>query len=146
MLIDKQNTPMVAMEFMNDVHMEDIDIINKLFESILRYEENSSCENKELINAQYEAWYEHTLEHFKGEETMMREKNFPPYLFHKGEHDKALSIMDNEFRKWQAANDIQALKHYFTEELPQWLIQHIQSMDTVTAMFFKSGLSPCQIS
>jgi hemerythrin-like metal-binding protein len=83
--------------------------------------------------------------HFKGEEVMMQEKNFPPYPFHKGEHDKVLSIMNDIFLKWKETNDIQVLKQYFIEELPQWLVQHIQSMDTVTAMFFKTGLSPCSM-
>lgn len=145
MLIDKQNMPVVAMEFMNKVHYEDVDIINELFNFILQYEKNSSNENKELLNKKYQEWYEHTVEHFKGEEIMMKEKNFPPYPFHKGEHDNALSIMNNVFIKWKETDDIKVLKQYFVEELPQWLVQHIQSMDTVTAMFFQTGLSPCSM-
>jgi hemerythrin len=145
MLIDKQDMPIVAMEFMNEVHTEDIDIINELFELILQFEQNPSNEYKEILNKKYKEWYEHTVNHFKGEEVMMEEKNFPPYLIHKGEHDNALSIMDKVFTNWEKTNDIQVLKHYFIEELPQWLVQHIQSMDTITAMFFKTGLSPCSM-
>lgn len=145
MLIDKQNMPLVAMEFMNEVHVEDIDIINELFDLILQYEQDSSDKNKDLINQKYKEWYDHTVEHFKGEEMMMQEKNFPPYPFHKGEHDNALAIMDTLFTKWKDKDDIQILKQYFIEELPQWLVQHIQSMDTVTAMFLKTGLSPCSL-
>lgn len=145
MYINKENIPVVAMEFMNEVHAEDVEIINELFELILAYENNPTQENKKLLNAKYKYWYNHTVEHFKDEEVMMVEKNFPPYPIHKGEHDSTLQIMENLFQLWEKSGDIQILKRYFIEELPQWLIQHIQSMDTVTAMFFKSGLSPCSM-
>lgn len=145
MLINKQNMPLVAMDFMNEVHSEDIDIINELFELILKFEKSPTDENNELINIKYQEWFDHTVEHFKGEEEMMQEKNFPPYPFHKAEHDNALSIMNDVFNKWKETNDIKILNQYFIEELPQWLVQHIQSMDTVTAIFFKTGLSPCSM-
>ncbi len=145
MLIDKQNMPMVAMEFMNDVHTEDIDIINELFELILKYEDENTNLNKELIDKKYEEWVEHTLAHFEGEEKLMVEKGFPPYPIHKGEHDKVLLHMDDIYKQWQQSEDIQVLKNFISTYLPQWLTQHIQTMDTVTAMFFKTGLSPCTI-
>lgn len=143
MLITKEDMPIVAMEFMNDVHSEDVEIINELFDLILSYENNTKSETKDIINKKYKEWILHTIDHFKGEEVMMEERNFPPYLFHKGEHDKALEIMNDVFNKWNQTDDIQILKQYFIEELPVWFTQHIQSMDTVTAMFFKTGLSPC---
>lgn len=145
MLINKQTIPLVAIDFMNDVHFEDIEIINTLFELILEYEKNSTEKNKILLNQKYKEWVEHTIAHFKREEVMMNEKRFPPYLFHKGEHDRALAIMDTIFINWDTTNDVGILKHYFIEELPQWLVKHIQSMDTVTAMFFRTGFSPCSM-
>ncbi|MBD3841311.1 MAG: hemerythrin family protein [Campylobacterales bacterium] len=143
MLLDKQNIPMVAMEFMNEVHSEDIDIINQLFELVLEYEKDPSDTNKQLLNSKYQLWIDHTIDHFKGEEVLMEEKKFPPYLFHKEEHDKALTTMKEVFKNWNTTSNIQILKQYLIEDLPVWLIQHIKSMDTVTAMFFKTGLSPC---
>lgn len=145
MLIDKKTMPLVAMDFMNDIHKEDIDIINEIFELILDYEQNPNNTIKEVINLKYKQWYDHTVDHFKEEEIMMQKKSFPPYPFHKGEHDKALLKMDDIFKQWQNTNDIQILKKYFKKELPTWLVQHIQSMDTVTAMFLKTGLSPCSM-
>jgi hemerythrin len=146
MLIDKENIPLVAMDFMNDVHAEDVDIINELFDLVLEYEKDSTNSNKNLIDSKYQEWYNHTVEHFHGEEVMMQEKNFPPYLFHKGEHDKALEKMNEVFNNWKNINDIMILKCYLIEELPQWLNNHIKTMDTVTAMFLKTGLSPCSMN
>lgn len=145
MLFDENKLPMVAMEFMNDVHLEDVDIINELFELVLLYEKEPNEDNKGKLNTQYKLWFEHTVDHFSGEEEMMQEMAFPPYPMHKGEHDNALMVMENVFKKWQESEDIIILKTYLNETLPTWLINHIQTMDTVTAMFFKSGVSPCSV-
>jgi hemerythrin len=145
MLIDKTDLPVVAMDFMNDVHEEDREIINELFELILTYENEATDTNKKNINVKYQQWTQHTIEHFHGEEVKMQELNFPPYPMHKGEHDNALVQMDAVFQEWDASSDIKVLKMYFIETLPSWLIQHIQTMDTVTASFFRTGLSPCSL-
>ncbi|MBN2816475.1 MAG: hemerythrin family protein [Campylobacterales bacterium] len=144
-LIDKNNLPQVAMEFMNDVHNEDVEIINELYNLILLYEQESNQKNKEAIDKKYEDWFAHTTEHFRGEEEKMKELQFPPYMMHKGEHDNALYIMDTIFRTWKKSNDITVLKNYMQNDLLPWLIHHIQTMDTVTAHFFHSGMSPCSI-
>jgi hemerythrin len=145
MLIDKDQLPLVAMEFMNEVHLEDVDIINALYELIEEYEVQPSQSTKEQINTKFIEWFEHTVLHFKGEEDLMLEKGFPPYPVHQGEHTNGLAQMERIFDHWKAHGDIQTLKVYFTQEMLPWLINHIQTMDTVTANFFKSGASPCSI-
>lgn len=143
MLIDKKDLPVVAMDFMNNVHYEDVEIINVLFECVLAYEKEANEANFDAINNQYATWYAHTVVHFEGEETKMLELNFPPYSMHKGEHDKALQRMDEVYQRWNQNKNIQILKMYLIEELPAWLVLHIQTMDTVTAMFFSTGTSAC---
>lgn len=145
MLLDKNTLPQVAMEFMNDTHNEDVDIINELFELILFYEKNATEENSQALNEKYQEWFTHTIAHFQTEEKKMQEMMFPPYPMHKGEHDKALHKMDEIFREWKKSSNISVLKNYMQGELPNWLVHHIQTMDTVTAMFFKSGVSPCSL-
>jgi len=141
MLITWDEIPKVDMDFMNEVHKEDVDIINTIFEHILTYDD--SQESAEAIDKLYEEWIEHTVVHFENEEIKMREMRFPPYLAHKGEHDRALQEMRNLFAYWQQQRDIKALKIYFIETLPAWLHTHIATMDTVTARFFATGQSPC---
>lgn len=142
-LIDLESLPQVAMEFMNDVHQEDVEIINDLYDLILKYEINQTDENEREITKKYQEWFNHTVDHFRGEEEKMLELNFPPYPMHKGEHDRALEKMDSVFREWNTSKEIEPLKLYLRDHLTQWLTHHIQTMDTVTAMFFKTGLSPC---
>jgi len=146
MIIKKEDLAVVDMEFMNDVHYEDVKIINELFELVLTYEKEPSDENDISLSKKYQEWISHTVEHFKGEEVLMQEKQFPAYEFHKGEHDNALKIMYGKFQDFQENNDISILKIYLIQELPSWLIQHIATMDTITARFFKTGISPCSIA
>jgi len=141
LLIDHNDIPQVAMDFMNEVHKEDVDIINTIFEHILVYDGSEA--SAKAIDELYSQWIEHTVIHFQNEEIKMREMHFPPYLAHKGEHDRALQEMRNLFSYWQQQRDIQALKIYFIETLPTWLQTHISTMDTVTARFFATGQSPC---
>ena len=132
--------PQVAMEFMNDVHKEDVDIINDLYDRIITYTQQANDDNATAIDRQYETWYEHTLDHFEGEQIKMLELNFPPYSMHKGEHQKALAQMETVYRVWKEDRNISYLKQYIAKEIPMWLHNHIQTMDTITAMFFKQQL------
>ncbi len=136
-LISKEKVPQVAMDFMNDVHIEDVDIINDLYDLIVQYTKDMSEENAVNIDMKFETWYEHTLDHFEGEEQKMLELNFPPYPMHKAEHEKALEKMESVYRKWKKEREIIPIKEYISQEIPMWLTNHIQTMDTVTAMFFK---------
>ena len=141
MLISWDEIPQVDMDFMNEVHKEDVDIINNIFEHILAYD--GSEESAKVIDELYSKWIEHTVNHFKNEEIKMQEMHFPPFLAHKGDHDRALQEMHDLFSLWKHQRDIKALKIYFIEILPAWLQTHISTMDTVTARFFATGQSPC---
>ncbi|RXJ77662.1 hypothetical protein CRV03_05370 [Arcobacter sp. F155] len=143
MLINKNDLPLVAEDFMNDVHYEDVDIINDLYEKLLNYIASETKENKNIVIDAYQNWYDHTVSHFKGEEDKMIELNFPPYMMHKGEHEKCLEQMRQVLDYFIKNDDKEFLKSYLELDLINWLVNHIQTMDTVTAMFFKTGMSPC---
>jgi hemerythrin len=141
-MLQEKDLPLVDMDFMNNTHKEELVLINTIVQNINDYE---NIKNTNLINKNYQAWKEHTIKHFEAEEIMMLEKKFPPYLMHKGIHDIELKKIDFIFNEWKDTNDINILKNYFENELPKWLINHIETMDTITARFFKSGSSPCSL-
>ncbi len=143
MLIDKNTLPLVDVDNMNKVHFEDVDIINDLSVLLDDYELNPSDEIYEKINSQYEKWVSHTIEHFRREEEMMQEKSFFAYPMHKNEHTNALYTMQNIYENWKNCKDINILKQYVQYDCIQWFLNHIQTMDTVTAKFLKTGMSPC---
>lgn len=142
MLIEKNNLPLVAMDFMNEVHKEDADIINELYDAVVACEhetdKKSQEEQQQQITELYQKWFEHTTAHFAGEEKEMAEKNFPPYPIHKGEHDNSLEQMKQVFDSWQKNHETRELKNYLEAYTEHWLIDHINTLDTVTAMFLKN--------
>ncbi len=143
MLIDKNTLPLVDMDNMNEVHFEDADIINTLSDLLDEYETKSNDELYIKINQQYERWFEHTINHFTNEEEMMLDKGFFAYPMHKNEHTNALYTMQDIYEQWKESKDINILKQYVQYDCIKWLINHIQTMDTVTARFLKTGISPC---
>lgn len=145
MLINKDNLPLVAMDFMNNTHFEDVDIINELYENILNYEKDSSLTNFENLKTKYLMWQKHTINHFQTEEKEMEEKRFFAYAFHKSEHDSNLFEINELWNKFETTKEIYLLKSYFENNLINWLINHIQTMDTVTAMFLSTGMTPCSM-
>ena len=140
MLIDKNRLPIVDMDFMNETHYEDVDLINDLYKNIELYNQDSSLENFENLKMKYKEWIEHTVNHFATEEEEMVKRGFFAYPFHKGEHDANIEEIKAVWNNFEKSKDILKLKNYIEYDVVNWLINHIKSMDTVTARFFKTGV------
>ncbi|WP_345975491.1 hemerythrin family protein [Sulfurimonas sp. HSL3-7] len=131
MLIRQEELPMVALASMNDTHLEDIIMINELAQLI---------EDKKVdeISRKLDVMLAHTVEHFGAEEKMMLEKAFPAYLMHKNEHERALAQMKEAVESWKKHKNLEELRDYIEAVMPAWLVQHVSTMDTVTARFLAS--------
>ena len=135
-MLYEEQLPMVAMPSMNDTHLEEVILINRISEAIRNQDAGS-------VGLLIDELLAHTIVHFETEERMMREQRFPPYPMHKGEHDRALNEMRQQVASWKESEDFAALADYIGRTLPQWIVQHIGTMDMVTANFLASGISPC---
>lgn len=135
-MIYEAQLPRVALDGMNDTHLEELIVINAISAALAARDENAVTEGlKQLV--------EHTHEHFAGEEQMMIAQAFPPYPMHKGEHDRALEVLHAVVGAWSEQHNFDLLARYIDHELPRWVIHHIETMDTVTANFLAHGVSPC---
>ncbi|RTZ58271.1 MAG: hypothetical protein DSZ32_07340 [Gammaproteobacteria bacterium] len=139
-LMQTNNIPQVAMAFMNDVHAEEAELVNRLNELIEQHKKDPSVE-AEIDQAMME-WIEHTVAHFERENRLMQETGFPAYSIHAEEHDRALAALNLLHKNWREQRDIVVLAEYVQINWPQWFHDHISTMDTVTALFFQqSGLT-----
>jgi hemerythrin len=136
--IDKSEIPIVALDEMNDVHFEEVEIINQLDEII--HSTINRDEKIELINNKLQELQTHTVAHFANEERLMRKYGFPPYPIHKYNHDQLLVELAGIVRNWENDKDIAVLKTYLEAGLKEWLANHIATLDTVTAMFLKEKI------
>lgn len=137
-LIHKSDIPAVALDEMNDVHYEELGIINELYELV-----KSAIADKSVypeIDKKLEELHTHTRAHFANEERLMREYNFPPYPIHKYNHDQFLAQMKGRVADWQKFRDINQLKQFLEQDLVDWLNNHISTLDMVTAMFLNEKM------
>ena len=133
-MITQDQLPMVAKPSMNDTHLEEILIINKLESAAL---DNDVQAVAQILNE----LLEHTAIHFFDEEEMMEETLFPALKMHKSEHDRHLHELKSVIRYFDEHKDTTAISAYIQGNLTPWLINHIETMDTMTAKFLEQGLS-----
>jgi len=114
----------VAYEPMNEIHENEIKILEKLLKKI---------ENKEEVSEVFNDFLEDVKKHFSFEEELMQKYQFFAYIPHKMEHDRILNEL-NELKS--NLNDYEYLDKYFKEHFLPWLDNHIETMDTVTGGFF----------
>ena len=127
-MMTQEQLPMVAIPSMNNTHLEEIIIVNKLDTAAKNNDINAVSE---ILNE----LLEHTIEHFSTENEMMQKAKFPAYDTHKAEHDRHLHELKALVKYFEKTQDPRAIKIHIEGNLEKWLIHHIQTMDTVTAQF-----------
>lgn len=129
--IPRSAVPTVAVDFMNRDHHEAVDLANEL-DALLDAEGNI---DRDAVERALLRLVDHTREHFRREEEAMVRTGFPAYPVHKSEHDRVIAEMDGVVAEWTAGKDAARLASWVRGALPAWLVEHIETMDTVTAMF-----------
>jgi len=118
---------------MQEVHLEEIEMMNAVYKLLEAVESDSG--DRLLLTEKLDELLLHTREHFANEERLMREYNFPPYQMHKGSHDLFLADMEQMLMDWKSNHKIAPVGQFLRSELPSWMKQHIATMDFVTAGF-----------
>jgi hemerythrin len=124
--------PRVALDFMNRDHAEFVGLRAQLLELLAASPPDARVDKllAELL--------EHTRHHFAEEERLMQETRFPPYPVHKGEHDNVLADMEARVGQWNQGHDAAALRDWMDRDVGDWFVEHVSSMDFVTAGFIKA--------
>ena len=132
-LVDVTAIPRVALAFQNEDHDVEARLLNEVADAVEHY--RGGVEGQETVLAPLEALVEHTREHFARENRVMEEQGFPAYVVHRGEHARVLSEMEREVFAFREQGDTDRLWRYLSSTVPSWFVQHIQTMDAVTAQF-----------
>ena len=122
----------VAVDEMQHTHEEEISMLNEI-DALATIYENDKTKQKAL-EAKLEAYIQHVKDHFANEERLMRLYEFPPYPMHKAEHDRVLHELNNFVIRWKQHGEIGAIIAYLRQSV-DWIINHIHTMDNMTAMF-----------
>lgn len=124
-----ESIPQVALDFMNRDHAEFALLRTKLLDLL------AATAPVERIQGALGELVEHTRQHFAAEEQAMREASFPVYAVHKADHDGVLADMAMRAERWNQGRDNEALRVWLDREVGEWFLNHVSSMDFVTAKF-----------
>ena len=128
-----ENIPLVSIQFINQTHLEELEMVNALMERINA--QLSGGQNNQEISQQLVQWLEHTQAHFARENKLMQETGFPAFSIHSEEHEIALNRMQTVVDAWQQNKDIELVKDYVFTLWPNWFKAHVGTMDKMTAEF-----------
>lgn len=120
--------PQVALDFMNRDHEEFVALRGKLLDLI-------AAGSPDGIDSLLDELQRHTVRHFADEEKAMQESGFPVHAVHKGEHDAVLADMAARIEGWRRERDVEALRLWLDAAVGEWFVNHVGSMDMVTAGF-----------
>jgi hemerythrin len=134
-VLEVATTPHVEIDFMNNTHAEEIEMVKDLGELISTYENGSANaeEDAKEITLRLNSWLEHTVAHFERESKLMQETGFPAYGVHAGEHEIALDRMKSVVQAWEQNGHTEPLADFTFSFWPNWFNQHVNSMDMMTA-------------
>jgi hemerythrin len=97
-----------------------------------------TCHDSELV-AYMDKVAKHLAEHFAREEALMDECGFFASHCHKEEHQGVLKEAA-QIQQAAISGDLESVRNYLTKLIPEWLVQHANSMDTVTMMTYQTYL------
>jgi len=114
----------VKFEPMNEIHENEVKVLNELLEAI---------ENDKDIESKFNIFLDDVKNHFSFEENLMEKYEFFAKIPHKMEHNRIINELI-EIKNNKLTNE--ELLEYFNNYFIPWLNNHINTMDTVTAGFF----------
>lgn len=134
MLITWNESYSVGVEKINDQHKKLVEIINKLHEGM------KSGQAKNVMEGILNELVDYTKNHFKTEEDLFNQYNYPQGVQHKVEHENLLIKVGDFVNKFVSGDAIISME--LMDFLREWLINHIQGTDMQYKAFFnEKGLN-----
>ncbi|MCK5720041.1 MAG: hemerythrin family protein [Thiomargarita sp.] len=126
----------VGIQEIDEQHKQLINIINRLYHSIIRQDIN-----KEVVKEILNELVEYTIIHFAVEESLFRIFSYPDYEKHKQQHTELTQqVMDINYK---IQNETEELSLELMAFLRKWLKNHIMVSDKRYAPFLiKQGINP----
>jgi len=128
----------IAVDEMQHTHEEEISMLNEI-NALATIYENDKTKHEELEN-KLDEYIKHVKVHFANEERLIRLYQFPPYQMHKAEHDRVLHELNDVLIRWKQHGEIDAIIVYLRQSV-EWIINHISTMDNMTAMFISQQMN-----
>ena len=130
--VDPTKVAELPLPFMSDDHAEEFRLLEQLGDALGA---NGAPPSLDAVLERLALLAVHTRGHFLREETAMRTAGFSGYASHKAEHDRLLTEMDEEARRFRERGDATRLRRYLFDVVPGWYLHHTNTMDLAAARF-----------
>ncbi len=117
---------------MQQTHEDEIAILNDIENLATKYQMKQIP--VDALEVKLDAYLVHVNKHFSNEEVLMQKYGYPDYEMHKMAHDMFLADLKYAVNHWKNHGDIDKMIH-FIRKTPEWLIMHVNGLDTDTASF-----------
>ncbi|MBL4692094.1 MAG: hemerythrin [Magnetovibrio sp.] len=121
--IEWSDTLKFGLGFQDADHEEAVELMNAL----------QTCCDADLPQV-FAHHVKHLTAHLARENELMQRIGFFAMDMHMGEHERVLAETSDIQEKLDAG-DIETVRAYVTTTLPQWFMDHLNSMDMMTAQF-----------
>ena len=118
----------VKNEVLDNQHKRLFEIINELYTMF------ANNEHKEKVGKIITELYKYTIYHFTEEESLLREKGNPLPMSHVQKHQEFTEKVKYFKLEFETGN--KGITYEIMNFLRQWLIQHIQGVDTTYSYVF----------
>jgi len=133
-MFELDDLPEVALGGLNELHAEEVEMINRLAELAEEVMSSPDSETEaQEIDALLGLFGEHVEEHFEIEQTNMAKTEYDGLADHKAEHDAIRELLVNLVNAWQRSRDAAPLVTFFESYLPEWFVDHVGTFDVPTA-------------
>ncbi len=89
------------------------------------------------LPAHFKTFAQHLREHLAREEELMHQYGFPPTPIHVHEHNRVRLELEG-IEKRMAMGNLALVRGYLTEIVPDWFVNHKNTMDSATASWIRS--------
>ena len=117
-------------EQMDAIHEELLQLLQKA----------AACRDAGSLSTQLDRIIEHTRQHFAIEEEWMAQIFFPMISEHRAEHRQLLGELEMMRRRLRPLT-LPLVLSFVRERLPEWLMLHLQRMDSLLAAHLNSGMN-----
>jgi len=123
---------------MQETHESEIAILNEI-DRLATFHTMGRVELSEL-EAKIDEYLEHVKKHFTNEERLMKKYDFPSYDMHKMAHDMFLMDLDITIKQWKKSGNIEKITN-FIRKSPEWIVLHINTVDTPTSAYLAKQMA-----
>lgn len=133
-MFNLEDLPKVALEVLNQLHAEEVEMINQLAAVLeTRLERSKDPTGSSIVESKLAEFTAHVERHFELEESNMQRTAYPGFSEHQAEHALVREQLQSLVQTWLTADDAGALHGFFQVELPLWFVDHVGRFDTPTA-------------